>query len=126
MPNNRVSEFADQLENDIPGFIAFSICQIKTGKVIYSRTATSDFDIEMMTSSNVDFVKAKLNGLYASKVKDEIKNIIVNLQHQIHIIDITPDHEFFFYMAVASKKVNLAIVLSKFAKCKVLMKKTDD
>lgn len=115
---NKIKEFATQLQNEIPGFIAFSICEIKSGKCVFSMSSDPEYDIEYITLCNVDFVRAKLNTVRAAKIADSVKNIIVNLENQFHIIDITSDNEFFFYIAVSNKEANLAIVMARLASCK--------
>lgn len=119
--NNKIVEFAQKLHDEVPGFIGFSICEIKSGKCVFTKSAVASFDIEYVTLCNVDFVRAKLNTIKSAEIKDQVKNIIVNLKNQFHIIDITNDNQFFFYLAVDNKEANLAIVLTKLAKCKQII-----
>lgn len=120
--NNKIVEYAKQLQNEIPGFIAFSITEIKSGKCVFNISASKNFDIEFISLCNVDFVKAKLNTIAAGELGDNLKNIIVNLEHQFHIIDVTKDNQFFFYVAVNNQEANLAIVLTKI----IQMQKNDE
>ena len=121
MQNNKVQAFSDQLKDDLPGFIAFSVCQIKTGKCVFSVSVSNDFDIDFVTRANVDFVRAKLNVVNITKINDTVKSIVVHLEHQYHVIEITPDNSFFFYLAVDRDKTNIAIVLAKLKKFKKIM-----
>ena len=118
---DKIKAFGETLVVEIPGFIGFSVCEIKSGKCIFSKSMDVKFDMELITRCNVDFVKAKLNTKAVAGISGPINNIIVNLESQFHIIDLTKDNEFFFYLIADSTISNLAIVTSKLAKCKKMM-----
>lgn len=115
---DKIKAFSNTLETEIPGFIGFSVCEIRTGKCVFCKTSDPGFDMELITKLNVDFVKAKLNAKIVAGIPDNINNIIVNMDTQFHIIDLTKDYEFFFYIITDSTKSNLAIVTNKLSKCK--------
>ena len=121
---DKINTYVAQLQQDIPGFIGFSICEIQSGHCVYATSNNENFNIELITACNVDFIRAKFNTLNTGEIDDHVKNIIVNLEHQIHVIDITADNAFFFYLAVSNKSANLAIILSKLAQCKKILNGT--
>lgn len=116
--DDKITQFANKIKADIPGYIGFSITEIKSGKRVYSNSIDKKFDIDAISSYNVDVVRAKLNAIDTLEKKDSIKNIIINLEHQIHVIDITKDKEFFFYIAVDAELANLGLILAVIKKCK--------
>lgn len=117
----KIKTFSQTLETEIPGFIGFSVCEIKSGKCVFYKTIDANFDMELISKYNVDFVKAKLNSKSMVGITDHINTIIVNMETQFHIMDLTKDNEFFFYIIADNRKTNLAIVSAKLASCKKMM-----
>ena len=119
--SSKIKQFCESLQNEIPGFVGFAIGEVRTGKCVFSQVANDDFDMAYRTVCNVDFIRAKINALRNTGTNEQIENIIVNLETQFHVFDLTPDNQFFFYIVVNKNKTNLAIVIKKLAKCKDLM-----
>ncbi|MDI9308724.1 MAG: hypothetical protein QM535_00810 [Limnohabitans sp.] len=117
----KIKTFSQTLEIEIPGFIGFSVSEIKTGKCIFSKSVEPSLDMELISKYNVDFVKAKLNSKTVAGIPGQINSIIVIMDTQFHLLDLTKDNEFFFYIIADSKKSNLAIITAKLASCKKMM-----
>ena len=115
-----LSQFGEDLKNNVPGFIAVSIAEIKSGISYFSLSVQSDFDPEMASAFNLEVVKAKLNAIAALGLKGQgLDDILINLTSQIHIIDISENADYFIYLAVDGKKANLGMtkaILGKYKK----------
>jgi hypothetical protein len=105
-----LKHFGEELKVNVPGFIAVSVAEIKSGISYYSTTVLKDFDPEMASAFNLEVVKAKMNAITVLGLKDQvIDNIMITLSSQIHIIDISDNQEYFIYLAVDATKANLGM-----------------
>ncbi|AMA48324.1 MULTISPECIES: hypothetical protein [Flavobacterium] len=114
-----LQQFGEDLKNNVPGFIAVAIAEIKSGISYYTLSTNPDFDPELASAFNLEVVKAKLNAINALGLDEHIEDIMINLNSQIHIIDISENNEYFIYLAVDSRKANLGMtkaLLNKYKK----------
>lgn len=114
-----LKQFGDEVKNNIPGYIAVAVTEIKSGISYFSHSSLSGFDPELASAFNLEVVKAKLNAISALGLTQNIVDIMITLTDQIHIIDISENNEYFIYLAVDSKKVNLGMtkaLLNKYKK----------
>ena len=113
-----LSKFGEDLKNNVSGFIAVSITEVKSGISYFSLSADSSFDPELASAYNLEVVKAKLNAIKALGLDQKIENIMINLSSQIHIIDISDAGDYFIYLAVDANKVNLGMTKALLNKYK--------
>ncbi|TDO97030.1 hypothetical protein [Flavobacterium sp. 245] len=115
-----LKQFGDDLEKNVPGFIAVSIAEIQTGMSYFSLSVIADFDPELASAFNLEVVKAKMNAVSALGLKNQVvSDIMINLTSQIHIIDISENNLYMIYLAVDSTKANLGMtkaILNKYKK----------
>ena len=114
-----LKQFGEEVKNNIPGYIAVAVSEIKSGISYYSDTAVPSFDPELASAFNLEVVKAKLNAISALGLNETIDDIMITLTNQIHIIDISENNEYFIYLAVDSSKANLGMtkaLLNKYKK----------
>ncbi|KAF2507407.1 hypothetical protein [Flavobacterium foetidum] len=115
-----LKQFGEDLKKNVPGFIAVSVAEIKSGMSYYSQSVLSDFDPELASAYNLEVVKAKMSAIKALNLKDQvIDNVMITLTSQIHIIDVSDNQEYFIYLAVDSTKANLGMtksILNKYKK----------
>lgn len=115
-----LKQFGDDLEKNVPGFIAVSIAEIQTGMSYFSLSVVGDFDPELASAFNLEVVKAKMNAVSALGLKNQVvSDIMINLTSQIHIIDISENNLYMIYLAVDSTKANLGMtkaILNKYKK----------
>ena len=105
-----LQNFGEDLKVNIPGFIAVSVAEIKSGISYYSTTVVEDFDPELASAFNLEVVKAKMNAISVLGLKNQaIDSIMITLSSQIHIIDISDNQEYFIYLAVDASKANLGM-----------------
>lgn len=115
-----LKQFGEDLQKNVPGFIAVSVAEIKSGMSYHSQSVVSDFDPELASAFNLEVVKAKMNAIKALSLNGQaIDNIMITLTSQIHIIDVSDNGEYFIYLAVDSTKANLGMtksILNKYKK----------
>ena len=115
-----LKQFGDDLEKNVPGFIAVSIAEIQTGMSYFSLSIVPDFDPELASAFNLEVVKAKMNAVSALGLKNQIvSDIMITLTSQIHIIDVSENNLYMIYLAVDSTKANLGMtkaILNKYKK----------
>ncbi len=117
MNTDFINVFLQDIKNNINGFIAVSITEIETGLSYGSLTNDKSFDAEIASIYNLDVVKAKFKAVQALGIDQEIKDILITLTSQIHIIDVSPNKKFMIYLVADSTKANLAMtrgVLKKY------------
>ncbi|WP_026730496.1 hypothetical protein [Flavobacterium denitrificans] len=115
-----LNQFGEDLEKNIPGFIAVSIAEIQTGMSYFSLSVVPEFDPELASAFNLEVVKAKLNAISALGLKNQVvSDIMITLTSQIHIIDVSENNMYMIYLAVDSTKANLGMtkaILNKYKK----------
>jgi hypothetical protein len=115
-----LKQFGEDLQKNVPGFIAVSVAEIKSGMSYYSQSVLSDFDPELASAFNLEVVKAKMNAIKALSLEGQVvDNIMITLSSQIHIIDVSDNGDYFIYLAVDSTKANLGMtksILNKYKK----------
>ncbi len=114
-----LDDLVKNVSENIPGYIAISVTELSTGESMVSDTAVSSFDPVLASAYNLEVVNAKLRAKEALGLKDEIKDISITLDTQIHIINVAPSGGYFIYLAIDSSKANIAItktLLNKYRK----------
>lgn len=115
-----LKQFGEDLQKNVPGFIAVSVAEIKSGISYHSQSVVSDFDPELASAYNLEVVKAKMNAIKALNLEGQsIDNVMITLTSQIHIIDVSDNGDYFIYLAVDSTKANLGMtksILNKYKK----------
>ncbi|WP_428223631.1 hypothetical protein [Flavobacterium sp.] len=116
---NVLKDFGEQLEKNIPGFIAISILDIYKGINYYSKSSKdSNYDIDQDSNYILEMVRARLNGIAATQQDQKIDDITITLTSQFHIINISGDHNFMFYLVVDATEANLTMTKALLQKYK--------
>ncbi|WP_067146604.1 hypothetical protein [Pseudotamlana agarivorans] len=113
-----LKQFGEDLKNNVPGFMAVAVTEIKSGISYFSLSAVKGFDPELASAFNLEVVKAKLNAISALGINEKIDDILISLKNQIHIIDVSENAEYFVYLAVDSTKANLGMTKALLNKYK--------
>ncbi len=114
-----LKEFGENLKTNMPGFIAVSVAEIKSGISYYSLSTIDTFDPELASAFNLEVVKSKMNVIASLGLNQKIDDIIFTLTDQIHIVDVSDNGEYLIYLAVDSTKGNLGMtkaMLSRYKK----------
>ena len=118
---NVLDKFIQDMKSNIPGFIAVSVTEVRSGVSYGSDSVDPSFDPNLASAYNLEVVKAKQNALQILGLasKERIVDILITLTDQIHIIDISANGSYFIYLVVDSTKANLGLtraLLSKYKK----------
>ena len=119
MSNDFLNVFLNEMKTNVNGFIAVAVTEIETGLSYGSLSVDSGLDPELASAYNLEVVKAKLAAVKALKLNQEIKDILITLTSQIHIIDISPNKKFMIYLAADSTKANLGMTRAILGRYKV-------
>jgi hypothetical protein len=97
----------------INGAIASSIIDWESGMTLGMKSM-SGFDIELASAGNSEVVKAKMATMNSLGFSGNIKDMLITLTDQIHIISMVENHpELCLYVALDSSKSNLALARNK-------------
>ena len=118
---NVLDKFIQNMKSNVPGFIAVSVTEVRSGVSYGSDSVDPSFDPNLASAYNLEVVKAKQNALQILGLasKEKIADILITLTDQIHIIDISANGSYFIYLVVDSTKANLGLtraLLSKYKK----------
>ena len=118
---NVLDKFIQNMKSNVPGFIAVSVTEVRSGVSYGSDSVDPNFDPNLASAYNLEVVKAKQNALQILGLasKERIVDILITLTDQIHIIDISANGSYFIYLVVDSTKANLGLtraLLSKYKK----------
>ncbi len=116
--SNFLEQFVEDIKSNVPGYIAVTVTEVGTGVCYASNSDKKDFDPEIASAYNLEVVKAKKNAIEALGLKSKIQDIIITLEGQIHIIDVSENGEYFIYLAVDSTKANLGMTRALLKKYK--------
>ena len=117
---NVLDKFIQDMKTNVPGFIAVSVPEVRSGVSYGSESVDPSFDPNLASAYNLEVVKAKQNALQilGLATKERIVDILITLTDQIHIIDIAASGSYFIYLAVDSTKANLGLTRALLAKYK--------
>ena len=117
---NVLDKFIQDMKTHVPGFIAVSVTEVRSGVSYGSESVDPSFDPNLASAYNLEVVKAKQNALQILGLasKEKIVDILITLTNQIHIIDIAASGGYFIYLAVDSTKANLGLTRALLAKYK--------
>lgn len=117
---NVLDKFIQDMKTNVPGFIAVSVTEVRSGVSYGAESVDPSFDPNLASAYNLEVVKAKQNALQILGLasKEKIVDILITLTNQIHIIDIAASGGYFIYLAVDSTKANLGLTRALLAKYK--------
>ena len=117
---NVLDKFIQDMKTNVPGFIAVSVTEVRSGVSYGAESVDPSFDPNLASAYNLEVVKAKQNALQALGLasKEKIVDILITLTNQIHIIDIAASGGYFIYLVVDSTKANLGLTRALLAKYK--------
>ena len=117
---NVLDKFVQDIRTNVPGFIAVSVTEVKSGVSYVAASADPNLDPNLASASNLEVVKAKMSALriLGLEDKEKIEDILITLTNQIHVIDLAPNGNYFVFLVVDSSKANLGITRSLLARYK--------
>ncbi len=100
---------------ELNGALASSLFDWQSGMVL-GMANHSNFNIELASAGNAEVVKAKMATMKSLDLHGDIKDIMITLSDQIHIIHVLADNpELCLYVALDASKSNLALARNKLS-----------
>ena len=105
---NVLDKFVQDIRTNVPGFIAVSVTEVKSGVSYVAASADPNLDPNLASAYNLEVVKAKMSALriLGLEDKEKIEDILITLTNQIHVIDLAPNGNYFVFLVVDSSKGN--------------------
>jgi len=114
-----LKELNENVKGNLAGYKAMAVTDIKSGETLFSESLDASFDIELAAACNLEVIKAKLKAIDALDLDESIDKITIELEKDLHIIDITKSRDYFIYVALDASKASLGLVkglLNKYKK----------
>ena len=113
-----LDKLVTNVKENVSGYIGISVAEMASGESLISHSALDGFDPALACAYNVEIINAKRKAMKALGLEENLTDIHFNLDTQIHIINISPSGDYFVYLAVDSKKANLALTRTLLNKYK--------
>lgn len=113
-----LDDLVKNVKENISGYIGISVAEMASGESLISDSALDGFDPALACAYNVEIINAKRKAMKSLGLDENLNDIHFNLDSQIHIINISPSGDYFVYLAVDSKKANLALTRTLLNKYK--------
>jgi predicted regulator of Ras-like GTPase activity (Roadblock/LC7/MglB family) len=113
----KLGQVVDKMITEIPGLIAISIVDLKSGMSLASHSTQANFDPDIASAFNAEVVRQKQKAMSALGLTGEaVEDILITLSNQIHLLRLFGNGAYFIYVAANSREANLAIVRSVMKK----------
>lgn len=106
---NPIEQFVNDVKDQATGIVAVSVVEIDSGMTLAHYT-DGTLDPDVASAYNVEVVKAKLQAIDALGLKESIDDILITLNSQFHLINVSKGATHMIYLAADKKKGNLAIL----------------
>lgn len=97
------------IASEVNGFIGASVVDLNSGMTLATRSARSDFDLDVASAYNSEMVKGKFRTIGALGLTSELEDMLLTLSDQLHLIKLI-NNETFIYVAAEKSKTNLALL----------------
>lgn len=114
-----LKELVNNVKENIPGYRGVSVTELSSGESLICDSIIEGFDLELASAFNVEIINAKQQTMNKLNIHEELNDIQFNLSHQIHIINISENGEYFIYLALDREKANMGITKKLLNKYKV-------
>ena len=112
MDINNIDVYLDDIMTT-NGALACSLIDWESGMALGTRS-NSGFDIDLASAGNAEVLKAKMGTMKSLGSTGEIKDILITLTDQIHVLTMVEGNpELCFYVVLDSSKSNLALARNK-------------
>lgn len=106
---NPITQFINGVKDQADGIVAVSVVEIESGMTL-GHYSDGSLDPDVASAYNVEVVKAKFKAIEALGLKESIDDILITLDSQFHLINVSEGATHMIYLAADKKKGNLAIL----------------
>ncbi|KIC02097.1 hypothetical protein [Flavobacterium sp. PL02] len=99
--------FGENISREMPGFVALSVIDVKSGNLYYSKKINDSFNIEVASKFALEMIRAQLNANDFLKLNQSIDDITITLTNQYQFLKISKNNSYFIYLIADSSKANL-------------------
>jgi hypothetical protein len=99
--------FGENISKDMPGFVALSVIDVKSGNLYYSKNNNKNFNLEIASKFALEMIRAQLNANDFLKLNQSIDDITITLTNQFQFLKISKNNSYFIYLIADSTKANL-------------------
>jgi hypothetical protein len=99
--------FGENISREMPGFVALSVIDVKSGNLYYSKKINDSFNIEIASKFALEMIRAQLNANDFLKLNQNIDDITITLTNQYQFLKISKNNSYFIYLIADSSKANL-------------------
>ena len=93
----------------IAGFIGACLVDKESGMMLASEGG-GKLDMDAVAALNTNFIKAKLEAIEQLGLNQHLEDILITLEHQVHLIrPLERNRDFFLYVALDRKTANLGM-----------------
>jgi len=97
---------------ELDGAMAVALVDYSSGMLMGSHGG--GLDLDLAAAGNTEVVKAKLETMNLLGLKSDLKDILITLSDQFHLIrPLANDSQVFIYYVLDSKRANLALARKK-------------
>jgi len=112
MDMNNIDAGLDEIMS-LNGALASALIDWESGMTLGTRS-DGKFDIEMAAAGNTEVIKAKMAVMKSTGLgQHSIKDVLISLDNQQHILMIVPDHRELFLYGAFSSDTTLALARKK-------------
>ena len=117
---NVLDKFIHDVKANVPGYIAVSVTEIRSGVSYAADSADPNFDPNLASAYNLEVIKAAQMAIEALGLggRERIQDIVITLTDQIHAIDVAGNGSYFIYLVMDATKTNVGLARAFVSKYK--------
>eukprot|EP00928_Gymnodinium_smaydae_P078194 TRINITY_DN61918_c0_g1_i1.p4 TRINITY_DN61918_c0_g1~~TRINITY_DN61918_c0_g1_i1.p4 ORF type:complete len:122 (-),score=37.34 TRINITY_DN61918_c0_g1_i1:85-414(-) len=100
---------------EINGSVGTALVDFESGMTLGTKGGGPNLDLEVAAAGNTEVVRAKMRVMQDLSIAGGIKDILITLEEQYHLIRPLEGTTLFMYLAIDSRTGNLAMARHKLA-----------
>lgn len=112
-------DFIDGVMSELDGTIAIGVAEITDELSMDTISVKEGFDPDVASANMIEVIRAQQRAIKALRLSDNIRDIFVTLDTQVHLLTLSKGGTALFYVVAESAGANLSImrsVIRKYAK----------
>lgn len=112
-------QLLQQVLTGLPELIGAAVVQIDSGQALAFYTTAREFNISKVLGFNAEVIRQQHLAMQALMLpaEEQLEEILITLQTQLHLLRLLPDGQRFLYVAVDSRDTNLGIARTVLRNC---------
>ncbi|TGD81654.1 hypothetical protein [Hymenobacter wooponensis] len=103
----------------LPELLGAAVVQLVSGQTLATYTSSREFNLSKVLGHNTEVVRQQQKALAALQLgsEEQLEEILITLNTQLHLLRLLPDGQRFLYVAVDCRDTNLAIAREVMRTC---------